>query len=189
MKKIKNKKTIIFITLLLVIGLVGGTFAYYTSQNVFENLFQAESYHTEATESFTSPSSWTPGDTTPKTVSVTNKGNVDVAVRVHMTEEWRDTNNNVLSLKDAQNNTVAIINFASDLSNWTTVTESGTTYYYYNLALGPNETTDPLIESVTFNQAVVSSYTTTCVPDGDRQICTSTLGGYAGGTYKLTIYI
>ena len=184
----KNKKALIMLGLVLLIGIVGTTLAYFTSQDTFTNLFRAGIYKTEVTETFVSPTNWAPGDTTPKTVNVTNKGDVDVAVRVHMVEEWKDKNNNPLPLK-SDNKPVAIINYADDLSKWTSTVESGTEYFYYNVKLGPNETTTNLIESVTFNSDAPVNKETNCTTEGSNTICTNTYTDYAGGTYKLTIIV
>ena len=199
----KNKKPILFGLLMLLIGgIVGGTFAYFTSQDTFENEFKTKPYKMEVTETFESPTDWTPGTTTNKTIVAKNTGDVDAAVRVKLVESWKDANNQTLALKDGNNNAAAIINFASDLS--TKWTKSGD-WYYYNTKLTKNQTTSSLINSVTFNPAVnistedVCTYTltndtTTTTKPADMSTvksttCTTTTSGYAGGTYKLDITV
>ena len=100
MKKIKNKKLFFSILFLLVLEIVGVTYAYYASKNIFENIFQADPYETEVVETFESPSNWTSGDTTEKTVEVTNKARGDIAVRISFEEMWEDARGNELSLTD-----------------------------------------------------------------------------------------
>ena len=51
------------------------------------------------------------------------------------------------------NNRAAIINWANT-SDWTTVTENGVEYKYYNYKLAPGEVTSTLLDSVTFNSAM-----------------------------------
>lgn len=192
MNKIKNKKSLSAIALVGLLGMVGATFAYFTSTDTFANVFSTKPYSIEVVETFESPDDWTPGTTTSKTVVATNKGDVEAAVRVSYTESWTDASGNPLDLKDASNNSAAIINFASDLSTkWTKSTEGGKDYYYYKTKLGKNASTSSLIESVTFNPDVTISTTDNCVTDATAhtKTCTTTTSGYAGGTYTLTITV
>ena len=148
MEQKKNRKPLIAIALALLVGLVGGTIAYFTSEATFSNQFKTKPYSTEITETFVSPDNWTPGTTTDKTVIAKNTGDVDVAVRVSYTEEWKDASNNPLSLT-TDGVTAAVINFADDLnSKWT---HDGN-YYYYKTKLTKNQSTTSIIQSVTFNE-------------------------------------
>lgn len=192
MQKLKNKKSLVALGLVAILGVVGVTIAYFTSTDTFENVFGTKPYSMEVVETFESPDDWTPGTTTAKTVVVTNKGDVDAAVRVSYTESWTDASGDPLDLKDASNNSAAIINFASDLSTkWTKSTEGGNDYYYYKTKLPKNASTSSLIESVTFNPDVTISTTDNCVTDATAhsKTCTTTTSGYAGGTYTLTITV
>lgn len=192
MQKIKNKKALVALLLVAVLGVAGVTIAYFTSTNTFENVFRTKLYSLEVVETFESPDDWTPGTTTSKKVIATNKGDVDAAVRVSYTESWVDSNGNALALKDGNNNSAAIINFASDLSTkWTKSTENGKDYYYYNTKLAKNTSTSSLIESVTFNPNITVSTSDNCVTDeaAHTKTCTITTNGYAGGTYTLNITV
>ena len=191
MKK-KNKKSLVALLFVAILGVVGGTFAYFTSTDTFTNTFKTKPYKMEVTETFESPNDWTPGTTTDKTVIATNKGDVDAAVRVSYTEKWEDSEGNTLELKDASENAAAIINFATDLnSKWTKSTEGGVDYYYYKNKLAKNESTSSLIQSVTFNPDVTISASDNCTEDATNhtKTCTTTTSGYAGGTYTLTIKV
>ncbi|MBQ9318216.1 MAG: hypothetical protein IJR82_01100, partial [Bacilli bacterium] len=77
----KRNKFLIALLLVLCVGLVGVTIAYFSSTTTFENEFQTSEYGTTYIEKFTSPDNWLPGDETEKTLQVTNSGNVDEAVR------------------------------------------------------------------------------------------------------------
>lgn len=77
-----NKKAII-----ALVGIVGATFAYFTSSATLSNEFKTGTYSTSVTEEFVSPDNWTPGTTTKKKVNVTNNGSVNVAVRTSYTEK------------------------------------------------------------------------------------------------------
>ena len=203
MQQKKNKKPVLFAVLMLLIGgIIGGTFAYFTSSDTFENEFKTKPYKMEVTETFESPAEWTPGTTTSKTVVAKNTGDVKAAVRVKLVESWKDANNQTLPLVDGSNNAAAVINFTTGYTdNWT---KSGD-YYYYKTALDKNQSTTSLIQSVTFNPAVsisatdVCTYTltddttTTTKPNDMTTVksvtCTTTTAGYAGGTYKLDITV
>lgn len=209
MQKIKSKKSLVALVLVAVLGIVGVTFAYFTSTDTFENVFGTKPYSMEVTETFTSPDNWTPGATTSKSVIATNKGDVDAAVRVSYTESWVDSNGDPLSLTDNATptpNRAAIINFASDYTTkWTKSTEGGKDYYYYKTKLAKNASTSSLIQSVTFNPNVTISTSDTCTytlnddsttttkPADMTTVksvtCRTTTNGYAGGTYTLTVKV
>ena len=190
----KNYKPIMFLLLLMfVFVVVGGTIAYYTSNDTFENEFEAGKYKIETQEAFVSPENWTPGTTTPKTFSVTNKGTVDSAVKVCFTQSWVDANNAPLNLKDTHNNLAAVLNFASNSDKkWLEdCSNDGVTKYcfYYYKKLEPNETTSNLLESVTFNPNVDIDSTRNCTTENGVTTCTTTATGYAGAKYTLNVNI
>ncbi len=70
---------------------IGGTFAYYSAEQTFNNPFNTTNYSTSATEKF-NPSGdnnkWEPGSTVDKEVFATNTGEGDVWVRVKFDEVW-----------------------------------------------------------------------------------------------------
>ena len=158
----KEKKTILILILVLTIGIVGLTIAYFSNSSTVNNIFTTQPYGTTVEETFTSPSNWLPGTTTDKTVVATNTGNVDEAVRISLSESWTTANHNTLNgwitssgtksshLPENEPSTderVAIINFDND-EDW----EYSNGYYYYKYKLSPNESTSSLIKSVTFNE-------------------------------------
>ena len=187
----KNKLPVIALVLVAVLGVVGGTFAYFTTTDTFENVFRTKPFKTVVTETFDSPENWTPGTTTNKTVTAQNAGDVDVAVRVSYTEKWTDVDGNALALeKDGVR--AAVVNFSDDLaSKWTAKTENAVNYYYYNTKLTKGQSTTSLIKSVTFNKDVTIAADHSCVEDTENhtKTCTTTTQGYGGGTYTLTIKV
>jgi alternate signal-mediated exported protein len=192
MKNIKNKKALLALMMVAVIGIVGVTIAYFTSSDTFTNVFGTKPYSMEVQETFESPTDWTPGTTTSKSIIATNKGDVEAAVRISYTESWVDAQGATLPLKDGSNNSAAVINFASDLSTkWTESTEGGTKYYYYKTKLAKNASTSSLINSVTFNPNVAIGTSNNCVDDttNHTRTCTTSTSGYAGGTYTLTVTV
>ena len=192
----KKNKLIIILLLILCIELVGITIAYFSNSTTLDNIFSTKEYGTTYTEEFVSPDNWLPGDTTNKTIIATNTGQVDQAVRISLSEEWKSKNGDTLSglidsnglLTDEEENSekAAIINF-SDNNDWTY--DNG--YYYYNYKLAPQESTSSLIDSVSFNSKVKLG--DTCIENetatGKIITCNSSSNDYDNATYKLTITI
>ena len=180
----KNKKPILFLLLIAVVGIVvGGTLAYFTTTDTYTNIFNTGSYDIEMIETFVSPDNWTPGTTTPKTIIATNHGTTPAAVRVKLTPSWEDKKGDPLPLTDGTNE-AAIINFNSNLNRkW--VYQDG--YYYYKRALNENQSTTTLLNSVTFNPEVTFDKTRDCDTVNGVTTCTTTFNDYAGGKYTLKI--
>lgn len=188
----KNKKSLIGLFALLLIGTISGTFAYFTTTKTFENIFATENFKTTVSETFKAPSDWTPGTTTDKVVNVTNEGDVEVAVRVLLEEEWKN-GNNILPLSqttDGDTWSVAVINFTNE-DQW----EEKDGYYYYKEVLSKGESTLPLFESVTYNDKMTKDLAgIVCSEDKDEntntvtQTCESS-ESYAGATYTLNITV
>ena len=181
----QNKKVLIALAIIAVVGTIGGTFAYFTDRVEVANEFKTKPYGTQVTEEFTSPDNWLPGDETPKTVVVKNTGEVDVAVRVSYTERWVSADNTPLSgtqTIQGQNVKAAIINF-DNTNDWTKVGD----YYYYNKKLVSGSRTSSFIKSVTFNSQITDD--TACTTVNNVTTCTSTGKGYDGASYTLTINV
>jgi len=190
-EKRRSNAPIIALVAVIALGIIGVTFAYFSSSDTFTNEFQTEPYVMEVVETFNSPTDWVPGTTTAKTVVATNKGDVDAAVRVWMEESWVDASNQSLPLQTGGQN-AAIIDFHPNYtSKWTEATESGTKYYYYKTKLTNNQSTETLIDSVTFNPNVTISTTDNCVDDATNhtRTCTTSTTGYGGGKYTLIIHV
>lgn len=188
-KKEKNKKIKgVALASIGVLTILGGTLAYFTTSDNFNNIFKTGKYEAHVEESFTSPDTWTPGTTTPKTVTVTNNGNIDMGVRASYTEKWVDGKGNNLSLTDSNGVTASVINFNE---GWTKDADG---YYYYGekgalTKLSANETSTSFISGVTFNKDIESTLTKTTSADGKTITYTSSGNGYDNATYTLTINI
>lgn len=204
----KNKKPIIALGALAVVGLIAGTIAYFTSEATFDNVFQTAVYKTQSTEVFNSPDNWTPGQEVTKTVVTENKGTIPVAVRVSTAESWKDENNqeipaatitnlkNSLPEHDGVHEDIAVINLANDYATYWTYQDG---YHYYKKALAAKasdaaqgETTHSFIKSVTLNSNL--STESDCgdpVVDGDTKTitCTTSITGLGKATYTLTITV
>lgn len=76
------------------VALVGGTLAYYTASQTFNNPFSTDNYGTSSVEKF-NPSdgqNWRPGVEVDKEVYATNTGDGEVWVRVKFDEKWMREN-------------------------------------------------------------------------------------------------
>lgn len=69
-----NKKAVIAISLVFLVGAIGLTIAYFSKTATMKNKFEAGIYGTDVDEVFVSPDDWIPGTTTDKILVVTNTG-------------------------------------------------------------------------------------------------------------------
>ena len=175
----KKKKTLVAIIALLLVVVVGATFAYFQTSASFENVFNTGTYKLVTTEVFESPDNWKPGDEIPKTITTKNEGTIDAAVRVSYTEQWLDENDQDITSQVAVG--AAIIN----LDNTNKWTKEGN-YYYYNYILKPNDTTSSFMKSVTLNPNIGSDVTCTTSQDGLTKTCESS-NPALGAKYILTL--
>lgn len=187
-KENKRRKKMLAILGIGIFTTIGSTLAYFTTNTEIANKFKTAIYQNEVVENFESPTDWTPGTTTDKTIKVTNTGSIDMAVRVSYTEKWITSNGTELPLKDADNNVAAIINFNE---GWTKASDG---YFYYEskdnmVKVAPGETTSSFINGVTFNENIKASLNQTISADGHTITYTSSGDGYDNATYKLTIRI
>lgn len=204
----KNKKPIIALGALAVVGLIAGTIAYFTSEATFDNVFTTAVYKTKSEEVFNSPDNWTPGQEVEKTVVTENQGTIPVAVRVKFEETWKNESGQIIdpsvitSLEAELPNEpkkVAIINYANT-SDWQY--DAATKYYYFKRALAPASTngstqiydyTNTPISSVTLNADVpVQSSCTESSNQGTHtttKTCTTAVKNLGKATYTLTITV
>ena len=174
----KKKKTLIAIITLVLVTVVGATFAYYTSNTSFENVFNTGKYKVKVVEEFVSPDNWVPGETIDKTVTAKNEGDVDAAVRISYIEKWETQEGT--DITDQIDSNPAIINF-SNTSDWTL--NNG--YYYYNYILKPDDVSNSFISGVTLDPALNG---VTCTGEGNERTCEAQ-NSIGGAKYKLTITI
>lgn len=163
-KSIKNKKSLIAVSALLVLGAVGFTIAYNATTHPFNNDFPLGYFKTETTENFMSPSDWKPCDETPKIFTVKNKGNVAVKVRVGVEEFWQAANGGHLTSFHGGEK-VALINY-SETDKW----ELRDGYYYAKNLLQPGEELE-FMHSVTMNCNVDFGYMQMCTETGGSTNC------------------
>ena len=148
MKKRKlKKKPLIFIGIILILGIVGATFAYYYSQEVLVRKFKTMTYGVEIREEFD-------GDFGTKKVSFVNNDekNVPVLLRISYNESWTkivedDESGEVYELhQDNETSDGSIVqkdwtdefldNFETPETDYDTDSDG---WYYYNKILAPGE--------------------------------------------------
>lgn len=199
----KNKKPIIALGALAVLGLIGGTIAYFTSEATFDNVFTTATYKTKSTETFSSPDNWLPGQTVPKTVVTLNEGTIPVAVRVSTAEKWTLADNTEITMPHTFDNVtynsdrdLVTLNYGTNKDTmWLNSTNTDTDkHLYYYKKLAPNATTDEsFLASVTLNSNVPTD--TNCETEGTvgqgtvTKTCTTGIKGLGKATYTLTITI
>ena len=171
---LKNKKPLIAFGLSLLIGLVGGTIAYYSNSTNYTNEFQTAKYKTTTIENFVSPDNWQAGEEINKSIITKNEGTVPVAVRASYTEKWYDTDNKEITVDDS---------VTLSLNNGSWVKEGN--YYYYRYIVEPNETTKSFMNSVLLNKEVG---VVTCTTSGNQEVCES-VDEATGKKYVLTVTI
>lgn len=194
MKK-NNKLKLVGLVGAMGVTLLGSSLAFFTTSDEIPNVFNTARYSNTIQETFKSPDKWTPGTTTEKVVTVTNTGNVDMAVRARITESWQSADGTQLdgtffkdgdSLKELNENSVVTIDInEEDYSK----DENG--YYVLNTDLKAGETSPAFIKSVTLNSDLQlgDALDKTVSDDGKTITYTSTNTGYDGAKYTLTVHI
>ena len=149
-KKIK-KKPLFFLLLLLALGIVGTTFAYYYTEIAIPNQFRAMTYNVTIEEEFNN--TWG----TKKVSFVNNEEtNTPVVLRINYNELWRKEVNGVkLSLDNNVNGTNVVT------KNWTTAftndfIDGGDGWYYYKKILAA-EASVQVLDSIALNESLIST--------------------------------
>lgn len=184
----KNKKKLLVVGALGMLTVLGGTLAYFTTTTNIVNKFKTGLYQNKIVEEFVSPTNWTPGTVTEKTVKVTNSGDIPMAVRASITEKWVSASGKELSLKDSNNNVASIIEFGDE---WTRDNDG---FYYYGTkenktVLDASAETTSFIKSVKFNENIKATLKESVSSDGKTVTYTSSGDGYDNATYTLTVRI
>ncbi len=184
----KNKKKLLVVGVLGMLTVLGGTLAYFTTTTNVVNKFKTGLYQNKIVEEFVSPTNWTPGTVTEKTVKVTNTGDIPMAVRASITEKWVSASGKELSLKDSNNNVASIIEFGDE---WTKDNDG---FYYYGTkenktVLDASAETTSFIKSVKFNENIKATLNENVSADGKTVTYTSSGDGYDNATYTLTVRI
>ena len=189
-KRILNMKSLYAIIAVFFLGMIGTTFAYFGTNNTFTNEFNAGEYKIKTQEVFESPTDWKPGDQTPKVVNVKNEGTIGAAVKVCFEEKIEDKNGNNLSLFDSNGTSIANLGLQNQYFAFWKKDCNSNCYYYYKM-LAPGETTENLLEKVTYSTDFIQPSTINCTEDSEThsKTCTSNITDYNGAKYTLDIKI
>ncbi len=159
-KIMKNKRALVGIAMLALVVFIGGTFAYFRMTWEKENEFKLGGFESKISETFTSPSDWTPCTETPKVVNVVNAGNIAIAARIKIQEQrWDKLDEDRAAVVDtlpltANGQDMAVLGLVNT-SDWILNSDG---YYYYQSDIAPGEASSNFIEKVTFNCAAGNDY-------------------------------
>ena len=151
MKKLKNKKTLFFALLLLVLVGIGGTFAYYYSEATIANKFKTMTYNIALREEFNN--TW---GTKKVYISNEEETSTPVVLRVSFNEVWKVETEDGISFLPNSNGTD---DFAT--KTWTNTflndfqCETDGWCYYKKVLNGQEEI--QLLDSVNKNTTLISS--------------------------------
>ena len=132
-----KKKTILISMLLIICFAMGVTYAWFTYAEAKENIFAMGTVEVEVVETFTEVGNAQVGQSYPKSVQVRSNGSKKTYVRVMLFPEWSNPSLPVSNVK---------LNLA-DNSDWVLHTDG---YYYFKYYLTDEQTTSPLLASVSF---------------------------------------
>jgi len=177
-KKVYKTIQIIVLAAIAFLLVVGATYAFYRTIDHINNDFKTSEYCSKVEEEFVSPGNWKPGDTTPKTITVTNHCDICQNVRVSYEEKWEDKDGNPIEVE----NPITLINF-NDSTDW--AADKG--YYYYTKRLNSGETTASLLESVSYKKDIPNNFI--CETNDNIEKCTMAGGSLSGATYTITFKV
>ena len=172
----KKKIAALIVAAIMTVGVVGGTLAWFTSEDSVTNVFETGKVTqpdggngVEIYEKFTPPTNLVPGDTTDKLVQIKNTTSYDSFIRVKITPTWVDGDGEVddtlpvnnIGLNFVEGRVVdigkieiegegegkTIKNVGSFAGKW--VEYDG--YYYYINKVAGGGFTNTLLKSVKFN--------------------------------------
>lgn len=147
-KKIK-KKPLFFLLLLLALGIVGTTFAYYYTEIAIPNQFKTMTYNVTIEEEFNN--TWG----TKKVSFVNNEEtNTPVVLRINYNELWRKEVNGVKLSLDNNVNGENVVE-----KEWTTAftndfIDGGDGWYYYKKTLNAEESVQ-VLESILLKESLI----------------------------------
>ena len=170
-----NKKKIqaLAVSGVLTVGVIGGTLAWFTSQDQLTNKFNTGSNNSEESktgikivEEFEEPKNMLPGDEVNKDVQVKNTTTYDQFIRVKFKPKFVDTTSGdrkeITEVQGQKLDTKNIIlNFTKNLNKSKadgTWFEGNDGYYYYMGKVGSEKWTNTLLDSVTLAKEAGNEY-------------------------------
>lgn len=153
----KKKLSALLLAGTLTAGVVGGTFAWFTSQDSVTNEFATGGNEDDDPdagidiwEKFEEPTNVVPGTTTDKLVQVKNTSTYDQFIRVKITPKWE---------KDGLDASYLDLNFVkANLGNGQGQWFKDGDYYYYIGKVAGGKFTNTLLESVTLKDTTPNEY-------------------------------
>lgn len=161
----KKKLSALLLAGTLTAGVVGGTFAWFTSQDSVTNQFTTGGNEDDKNtgidiwEKFEDPTNVVPGTTTDKLVQVKNTSTYDQFIRVKITPEWEDEKLNKKEETGEGELDYLKLNFVeANLGNGQGKWFKDGDYYYYIGKVAGGKFTNTLLESVTLSKAAGNEY-------------------------------
>lgn len=157
----KKKLSALLLAGILTAGVVGGTFAWFTSKDTVTNQFATGGTNDDDSnagidiwEKFKEPTNVVPGTTTDKLVQVKNTSTYDQFIRVKITPKWEDE-----ELNTTEGLSYLGLNFVEgslgyEQGQWL---KDGDYYYYIGKVAG-GKFTNTLLESVTLSKNAGNEY-------------------------------
>ncbi|MBR3322621.1 hypothetical protein IKG13_00995 [Candidatus Saccharibacteria bacterium] len=180
----RKKRTVLAVSAVGVLLLVGVTVAVSHDFAFFGNLFKLGYYQTEFIETFDSPEDWAPCNETPKTVIAKNDSDTKIYVRLKYDEYWRakDGVTDLPLTKDGI--TLAEIIFQNE-TDWNL--RDG--WYYYKTPLNPGESTSSLFNAVKLSCNADFGTNNVCHDTASGQVCEKPADQYEEARYHLFVTV
>lgn len=190
-KTAKKKRTILAVSAVGVLVLVGGVIAYNRNQQFFNNLFHLGSTDDESyVEVFDSPQNWACQEETPKSVHYENGTGYTRAVRVKYEDYWKrknstSTDHQTELPKEKDGKSLTKINFQNE-SDWILNADG---WYYYRFEVPDGAQTSEFMESVVFDCNFEETEEYECTTTATGKECESGESDYMDATYHIFITI
>lgn len=154
----KRKLLIVSVLAILVAVTAAGTLAYFTDTGTAHNVITTGNVEIELnewadetrTQPFRDKTGVMPGTQVTKIVEVENTGTGAAFVRLRVEKNVYGANQEPMDTKPVS------LNFNN--TDWIYSESEGEGYYYYNRALEPGKTTEPLFTTVTFDPLMGNEY-------------------------------
>ncbi len=165
--KLKKSLPALALVAVLVVAVIGGTFAYFSQTDTASNYISVQNYDSTLEENFEPPEDgFAPEVEVTKEVGVENTGDIPMLVRMTYTEYWDAVENDALVLADpvdgvydGDTETDSLVRkyAGTGTTGWT---YGGDGYFYYMAVLNPGEVTDLFISGIELKDAAVTTTVT-----------------------------
>lgn len=153
----KRKQMAALVVLVLVLGMIGGTFAAYNGTTQAVNTMMTPIGGVSLREVFNPADKWVPGETKQKEVHMGNDQKIEQVIRFRVLENWYDASNNAWAYTGTYNPAPATINWTSEITGSSATWEKHTDgYFYYKKVLTAGAQTPNVMSGVTFSPAIAN---------------------------------